>query len=309
MKDKCKEAYEDQLKFNRDFFQDKELDFDNLSHSQITDHLKEFILSFIRESTEALNTRKFKMHRVEDKEEIVSNTIEELVDCQKYLWGAFQLLGVSYEQFIEEYWRKTEVVNQRYFQEHKIKSEFSQKVVALDLDGVLCEYPEPWIQYVNKKLGTEYCSLSQMKLDVDLLKYDQLKSEYRQSGEKLKIKPKEGASEFTHNLRNSGHNIVVLTSRPYKKYNRLFPDTIKWLKDNNIAYDAIMFDERKNMKIVKDIPKLKFMVEDNVRYANSVSKQGYRVYLISPYTVVDGVDPRVIVVRNLHEILIREKLF
>jgi len=305
--DKGKFAYDNQLEFNKKLFEKKELDFTNLSNGVITLQLKDYILNIIREATEALDTRKFKMHRIENKEEIVSNTIEELIDCQKYLWGAFQLLGVDWDHFVSEYWRKTRVVEQRYFQEHLLKSiTIDKKVVALDLDGVLCEYPKPWIDYVNKELNTNYLTLNDLKANVDLLTYSKLKSKYRQSGLKAKINKIYYASEFTQMLRNADYWIVIITSRPYKKYYRLYPDTLEWLSNNDITYDALYFEDQKNLRIIEDVPNLNFMVEDNKQYANDVAKLGYKVYYLGED--ITDLHENVLKVNNLAEILIKENL-
>lgn len=305
--DKGKFAYDNQLEFNKKLFEKKELDFTDLSDGVITLQLKDYILNIIREATEALDTRKFKMHRIENKEEIVSNTIEELIDCQKYLWGAFQLLGVDWDHFVSEYWRKTKVVEQRYFQEHLLKSiTIDKKVVALDLDGVLCEYPKPWIDYVNKELNTNYLTLNDLKANVDLLTYSKLKSKYRQSGLKAKINKIYYASEFTQMLRNTGYWIVIITSRPYKKYYRLYPDTLEWLSNNDITYDALYFEDQKNLRIIEDVPNLNFMVEDNKQYANDVAKLGYKVYYLGED--ITDLHENVLKVNNLAEILIKENL-
>ncbi len=277
------DAYKNQYEFNRKFLAKQGLDIDSLPSDKVAILLKDYILHLIKESTEVLDTIKFKMHRKEDVEFIRSNTIEELIDCQKFLWGMFQLLGVDDEQLIEEYWRKTEVVEQRWKQEHELKELAKcEKVCAIDLDGVLGQYPDHWLSFINSRLCTKYETLEDAKVEVDVLRYSQLKSEYRQTGEKKHIKPMHGAQRFLTDLKDDGYKIVILTARPYKKYYRIFADTLSWLKEWGFEYDAIMFDEQKNMKILNEIPNLKFMVEDNLRFANSVAAAGYKCYLFNP---------------------------
>lgn len=276
-----KEEYNNQLEFNKKFLTKRGIDISNISKELLVPLIKDFVLHLIKEATEVLDTVQFKMHRKIDVEFIETNTVEELIDCQKYLWGLFQLMGVSYEDLKKEYWRKTQVVEQRYHQEHELK-EFAKhkKVCAVDLDGVLCKYPEPWLYYLNDNLQTSYTTLKEAKIKVDMLTYSSIKSKYRQSGVKKNIEPIEGSVEFLEMLKYYGYSIVILTSRPYKKYFRLFADTLDWLRDNNMKYDSILFDDNKNMKILKEIPNIQFMVEDSFRYANSVAAVGYRCYLM-----------------------------
>ena len=48
--------------------------------------------------------------------------------------------------------------------------------------------------------------------------------------------------------------------------------------------DAIIFDEDKNYRVIRDFPHMKFMVEDNGKFAMNIAKLGYRVFLIDkPY--------------------------
>lgn len=299
--------YNNQQDFNIRLFKNKLKDFTSLKNEEITAELKEFILNFIREATEALNTRKFKMHRNENKEEINSNTIEELIDCQKYLWGAMQLLGIDWKTFIEEYWRKTNVVEQRFYQEHQLSKDIvGKKIIALDLDGVLCKYPQPWIDFVNFQLISTFKSIDEIKNNVTPAAYAKLKSNYRQSGYKKFIPAVSYASEFTQILRNLGYFIIILTSRPYKTYTRIYPDTLEWLSNNKITYDALYFDENKNIKISEELQNLHYMVEDNLEYANSVAKLGYKVYYLGESAA--NMHANVIKVDRLLDILLKEGL-
>lgn len=301
------EAYKDQYEFNKMFLAKKGIDIDAVSKEDLVHLSKDFIIHIVKELTEALDTLKFKMHRKEEVEFIRSNTVEELIDVQKFLWGLFQIHGVDYEELVSEYWRKTEVVKQRFQQEFCVK-ELSkhEKVVAIDLDGVLCEYPGYWLKYLNSQLSTDYRTLEDAKRFTDILTYEKIKSQYRQSGEEMNVPAIEGAKEFLEALKSNGYMIVILTSRPYKRYYRLFADTITWLKNNQMPYDSILFDEQKNMKILKELPNLKWMVEDNARFANSVAAAGYQCYIVG--NCPKPLHPAVTRAINLQDILKMEKI-
>ena len=77
------------------------------------------------------------------------------------------------------------------------------------------------------------------------------------------------------------YNVVLLTARPYKKYFRIYSDTLKWLKDNNICYDAIVFDEEKEKYIINnfDPKQVAFCIDDDINNANKLSDSGFKVYL------------------------------
>lgn len=60
-----------------------------------------------------------------------------------------------------------------------------------------------------------------------------------ESGGVLNCKPLLGAREKIHEMREAGHKIIIFTHR----HNGLRVDTLKWLQDNDILYDKIIFDK------------------------------------------------------------------
>ena len=86
-----------------------------------------------------------------------------------------------------------------------------------------------------------------------------------------------------NNIDKNRYYIVLLSSRPYSKYSRIYADTIEWLSKNNIYYDNILFDEKKDRKILNNfnIFKIEFMIEDNLYFANKVSQLDIKVYLLN----------------------------
>src|SRR3989304_1227605 len=89
-----------------------------------------------------------------------------------------------------------------------------------------------------------------------------------------------GAKKLCDYLKSVGYKIVIISARPYEKYNRIFPDTLQWLNNNEIKYDAVYFEKDKHIKILKQLPNLSFVIEDNPEYANQIASQGYKVYLL-----------------------------
>ena len=107
-----------------------------------------------------------------------------------------------------------------------------------------------------------------------------LKSQYRTSGAKAELDVLSGAKEFMKSICDK-YSIVLLTARPYKKYFRIYSDTLKWLADNEICYDAIMFDEEKEKYIINNFEpeQVAFCVDDDISNANKLSDNGFKVYL------------------------------
>lgn len=302
--------WENQAEFNR-----KLVDFET-----IRDNKEEFqkwnnfyTLALHREVSEVLDTVNWKIHRKENKPEIKSNTLEELVDCFKYWMCLCQLHGFTPEDIEEEYYRKSNVVVQRHKQEimDTIKAG-KDRVVGVDIDGVLADYPRSFVDFINQELGTNYT--------MDMIdSYDiygclgiptevgmKLKDKYRQTGQKRFIPVCEGAKEMLTWLREQGYKIMLLTARPYKQYKRIFADTMEWLENNNLPYDSIIFDEKKEERLIREFGKdrIEFFIDDVVDNANTISRLGVPCYLITrPYNVGKELAEGVIRINKLEEVM------
>ena len=287
-----------QKEFNKNF-----VDYKNLSIGDKQKFTKDYVLYMHSELSEMLREINYKCHRNE-KDIIESNVKEEWIDIFKYWLSIGLLWDWNPETFIGEFERKSEVVEQRYIQEKQLDLVNKDRCIAVDIDGVLANYPISFQNFIMKKENVW----------VDLKGYDlyeqyagvlgrermiELKHEYRDSGEKRNIPVCDGAKEFLDHFYDEAYTIILLTSRPYKKYSRIFADTIEWLKKNDLKYHAIIWDEEKNYEAIKQFPKIEFMVEDHPRFAINIAKLGYRVYLVDrPYN--QGVE-------NTHEKIDRVK--
>jgi len=251
---------------------------------------KEFILHLITEATELLNEINWKMHRekVYNKYNPIkeSRLKDEIIDIFKYWLSIAQFWNMSPKEFISEFNRKSEVVEQRYKQEKQLNLLKDKKIIGLDLDGCIADYPKSYYNFIFKKTGKRIKddgTYNIFKNVSDVLgeeRAKQLKREYRESGEKRFIKTINNPDEFTKNLKEKGYKIIILSARPYKEYSRVFADTIEWLKKKNILCDAIIFDENKEEKIINKFPNMNFMIEDCAEIALKIANKGYKVYLI-----------------------------
>ena len=305
--DKLAQMYKIQKEFNDNF-----IDPETASLEDKVSFTKEMLLHIVAEIDELLQaTGRWKKFRFLENKPTISGIKEELVDMLKFLLNVAVVWNITPAEIYEEFMRKSLVVEERFKWEsllYNLKS--SDKVVAIDLDGVLAKYPENWIEFINKKLHKNYtlqdfdcCSIPLPEVPRKL--YYKLKHEFRDRGyESLYVEPFEDASYFTNKLKEMGYIIVILSARPYKKYKRIQSDTILWMKKNNIAYDAFLWDQQKHIRIVEEIPHLKFIVEDNLRIAEQIGALGYKCFLRDrPYNRAPIHSPNVIRVRTLYEVL------
>lgn len=279
----------------------------DMNEIEITDWTKQMILELFSEVNEFLREINFKRHR-KPTITIKSNMIEEWIDIFKYWLTIGILQGWTPEDFTTEFWRKSEVVAQRFEQEKN--AIVGGKLVALDIDGVLANYPLSFQNFIKEKTGVY----------VELIGYDlyyeygevlgqekilELKHEYRESGYKRFIPLVDGAAKLCGKLHKQEYHIIFLTSRPVKQYKRIEADTLYWLKENQLMLkgDSIIFDEEKNYKVIRNFSNIKFMVEDNLIFATNIAKLGYKVYLLDQrYNQTNVLHKNIIRIKQLGEI-------
>lgn len=158
--------------------------------------------------------------------------------------------------------------------------ERDMKVAAVDIDGVLVDYPKCWVDWVNLNQHTAFKDLNEMKAKLPYNKYRELKKEYRTCGYKASLPVIKDAALFVKTLQTNGFKVILLTTRPYRKYREIYDYTMQWLETNNIKCNGIIWEEDKHWVVLREFPFLRFMVEDNAEIANQVARLGYKVYLL-----------------------------
>lgn len=315
--DRCnnlEDIWQDQYEFNRLILPSPP---EEMAPEQRQYWHEKYTLLLNKELMEVLDETEFKPHRKVTGKMVRSNMIEELVDVFKYWMCLCQVHGVSAEEIMNEYHRKSNVVKQRYFQEKVLK--YDGKIVGVDIDGVLADYPRSFVEFINKETGSKYhwrdikdynISDQLIKMGLHPLDAVRLKHLYRDSGQKRFIPVVEGARQFLEELKYMGYIVVLLTSRPVNEYKRIFADTQYWLAENKLHYDAILFDEAKGERLVKEFgkDKVEFFVDDVAGFANGISEAGFRCYLINkPYNEDVPVHTKVIRTDDLHEVILRTR--
>lgn len=309
-----KKIWYNQLSFNKILFKELyDLDLDSLSVSERTKFAKDFFFYINKELTDLINCLpNWKMHYRNDESQteiVSSNLVEEYVDVFKYFMGLGQILGVSLEDVLKGYENKTEVIKQKYEQNKKFNTLRETEVILFDIDGVINNYPVCYLDWLKRKKSLEFSSLEEMKSKTDFKTYENLKSEYRLSGEKRKQPVNEDTVKLMRILKENGNTLVLFTNRPVSKFKVIYPDTLYWLKNNNIPFDAIYWSDY-NQK--EDIYKLKFrikyIVEDNIDNAKNFVHENYTVYLLNKdYNQDNFVNSKLVRINNPLECLYLRK--
>jgi len=276
--DRLKDIFEIQKSFTEKFFEKQGFSVNDIVNDKELKIKwnKEYVLALSKEVYEVLDEIDWKMHTSKETEDVNDNVLEECVDVLKYLFGIIQLNGFSVDNLYDKFVDKSKVVEAKFRQEDvmdKIKAS-DKKIAFIDIDGVLADWPGGFLKWAG------YKSLAQFKSEVDKKEQYRIKSEYRTCGVKATLDVLDGVRSFMESACEK-YNVVLLTARPYKKYFRIYSDTIKWLSDNDICYDAIVFDEEKEKYIINnfDPNQVAFCVDDDISNANKLHDSGFKVYL------------------------------
>lgn len=150
------------------------------------------------------------------------------------------------------------------------------KIVIVDIDGVLNNYPQTFINFVNNKLNSNFILLKEIKETLPFNIYKQLKEEYRKSPYKHNCSIKKDADKLLKVLREKDYLIYLVTSRKLFENNQL-ELTIRWLKKNNLIYDYLYCTQKKDFTIFEKFKNIKLLIEDNNDNIKKIMKINHNI--------------------------------
>ena len=161
--------------------------------------------------------------------------------------------------------------------------------IGIDIDGVLIDLERYVIDY-----GTKMCVEKQWKINLKLDEYfekerffwtDEQEEEFWNTYLEdyvLKTNPREFSKEVIEKLRKENNKIYIITARneeglPPESYGRMQEFTKKWLLDNGIEYDELIFasDAEKLEQCMKN--DIDIMIED---YPNNILNISNKIKVI-----------------------------
>ena len=304
------DIWKDQRNFNKEFFSDMGLNLDNLTIEQKVEWSKEFFFHINKELVDLINCLpQWEMHykNREIKFDLIeSNLKEEYIDAFKYFMGLGQVLDISYKDLVKVYEEKTGVVRQKYEQNKRINDLRKHDILFFDIDGVLNNYPNYYLEWVYNKTGIKYKDMDDIKNKLDIKQYENIKEKYRLSGAKRKEPINKDAVYVLKKLHDKNEKIVLYTARPVSRYKRIYSDTLAWLIKNKVVFDAIYWTDFNKEDFYKLNFNIKYIVEDDIRNAMLFSHEGYKVYLINKAHNQNYNHKLIIRVNNIKEILNKE---
>jgi len=276
--------WKDQFEFQHDMLS---LDFQNLSDSEKVTLTKEYLLHIATEFDELLSAvGTWKTHKLRKEEPPkISGIIEELVDILKFIINIALVWGITPDDFVEKWKEKTIVNKHKLLQEKRLIALREKPVAIFDVDGVLNDFPEKWISYINSQLKTEFKIRDFLEIPkrVPFEIYKSLKHEFYEDFSS-EVEFTDEARRVLTELKRRGVSIVLLTSRPISRYKKFYYEMIVGLNRSGIPFDVLIEDREKGLRIIKDFHNVLFAVDDEPYYVKDISSYRIRALLYrKPY--------------------------
>jgi hypothetical protein len=149
-------------------------------------------------------------------------------------------------------------------------SEQVRPIVAVDIDGTLGNYHDHFTAFASDYTGIllprSYdggCKFYEW-LEIDLIKYREIKLAYRQGGLKRSMPLIPNAAYFMEQVRRAGAEVWVTTTRPYLRLDNIDPDTRAWAERHGIGFEHLLYDEDKYAQLADrvDCERVVFVLDD-----------------------------------------------
>jgi hypothetical protein len=186
------------------------------------------------------------------------------------VYAVAHLHGVRWEELDEVFHAKTELLYQR-IEQYRLDLAH-QRVFVTDLDGCVVDI-QPFVDSFEG--GKAYGASS--TLDRERAVFD-----WYEAGGFLRLPAMPGAREVLTEAKAQGMLIACVSARPVWQHRRLAYDTQRWLHDNGIPHDILVFDKDKNDALVKHVLPAKVVgfVEDRDKHALELANRGVDVLLV-----------------------------
>lgn len=154
-----------------------------------------------------------------------------------------------------------------------------KKLVSIDIDGVLNDYPKIFVKYANFVLRKKYKNIFDLKKSINEPTYRTLKDNYRHSLYKYNYKIHSNVLHLIKFLIRLNVDIIFLTRRNLNdKF--ILSNTKKWLKKHNIKFIGIYQKNKKNFLRFKPI----FHVDDEHKNEQNLSSVSTRFIICKKKT-------------------------
>jgi hypothetical protein len=266
-----------QLAFTSHLLATVDKPLDQLTEDDRVRLTREYCLYLHKEVDEVLDNVPWKQHRFignASREDL----LEELVDVQKFLFGLMQVWNVTPAELYRAFMRKSDVVEQRFYQDHVLPSQvMNDKVAIVDIDDVVADWEQGFVDWAY---DVEPDMIPERLMDPGMR--SRLKDKIHSEGGMLTLPILRDSRAGIEALQGEGYVIVWLTARPVSKYPRLRGDTVEWLKKNNLSCDYIYYsDLNKHVFVAEKFPRAAVLFDDKPEIVSNAREIGLYAYQVS----------------------------
>lgn len=213
----------------------------------------------------------YKRHLLRMPAVVQMDAAEDVADVFKCALAWAQLNGITAEQLMDAFRRKTAITTARAEAE-RTSLEATTKLLCVDLDDVVVDISE-WRALLEAIDGATPAAIQANE--------EAFKDEWNRSGGFLRCPPVRGAPEALRKVKAHGYTIAVVTARPQWQYRRLQGDTMDWLTRHDVPYDLLLFNKDKCEAVYHHIQPAwpRAFVEDHTRNATALAAIGVPVLL------------------------------
>jgi len=162
-----------------------------------------------------------------------------------------------------------------------------KNTVIVDIDGVLANYRlgllywfrqsfPRFAQKANDHLQREDTWINAESMGVSYREYLEAIEMFRMSGGKRAIPLFDGARDLLTWCKYKNYEIVLLTSRPIDLCSNIYPDTVDWLRNNELPYDLLLWSKNKSEMVfrMRLMDKIVFAIDDEYGHILDYHKLG-----------------------------------
>jgi len=263
--------------FNKLFFNANELA--DLEKEEVT---KSLTLALHTEVSELISAINFKDHRQSRSQIDREKILYESIDVFRYLVAILNLWDIKAEQFTSAFDDKDLFLHSRHQMEAVKWS--GQPVLIFDLDDVICEFRETFIDWLDETHGidadinsSEYYTTAEVK-DAGL-NPEAVFEEFVANRQLQNITPNNEIINAVNRLHDEGYWIQILTARPDNSLVCKY-DTFRWLKKSGLKYHRVDFSPEKYRWLTKSdyysSEKIVCAIDDSAKHSAEYAKHGIK---------------------------------
>jgi hypothetical protein len=159
-----------------------------------------------------------------------------------------------------------------------------KRIVSFDIDGVLNNYPDCWLKYLNEKTQLSFESIFIAKEKIEVEKYKSIKDEYRLMGENSTYTISNNEMvQVINKFHDAGFYVIISTSRPLisLKYPNLYNHTYSWLLNEGVKFSELIYKDESLSYHTHLLDRILFHIDDEKKYIDAFKKFDIKSFLYS----------------------------